>query len=116
VATQLQLNISYHIKAIYDFPISYEVSKKWGFLFCGVLEVGFEVQQNTYIYACTQMMDSERFCCQFLSVFKRTQERGPAVLRQSDGYPIGVGGAVSTIPVTRHSNYRIGITCQLQIE
>lgn len=78
--------------------------------------MGVEVQQNAYICAYTQVMCSERVCFQYLFVFERTKKRGTAVLRQSDGCPIGVGGAVSTLPVTRHSNYRSGITCQLQIE
>ena len=43
----------------------------------------FGVQKNAYIYACTQMKCSEPFCCKFLFVFKRTQERVPAVLRHS---------------------------------
>ena len=38
-------------------------------------------------------------CCQFPFVFKHTQERGPAVLRQQcDGCPIGVVGAMSALP------------------
>lgn len=69
------------MKAICDFPISYEVSEDLGVLW-GVLRVGFGVQQNT-LPLCVYTDDVLRtfFYCQFLFVLKRTQERGPAVLR-----------------------------------
>jgi len=111
------------MEAIYDFPFSYEVSEEWvgwgvgGGYVEEYWELVLRYSKIPYICACTQMMCSERFCCQFLFVLNRTKERGPAVIEtQSDGCPIGVDGAVSTRSVTRRSNYRSGINCQLQME